>query len=43
MESLPTLTTEMAVVMGIIVIAVFLFATELLRVDVAALLIMTLV
>ncbi len=36
------LSTEMAVVMGIIVIAVFLFATDLLRVDVAALFIMTL-
>lgn len=42
MDTLPTLTTEMAIVMGIVVIAVFLFATELLRVDVAAILIMTL-
>lgn len=42
MESLPILTTEMALVMAIIVFAVFLFATELLRVDVAAILIMTL-
>ena len=39
---MPTLTTEMVIVMLIVVFAVFIFATELLRVDVAALLIMTL-
>ena len=38
MEALPTLTTEMVIV----VFAVFIFATELLSVDVAAMLIMTL-
>ncbi len=42
MDALPTLTTEMVIVMAIVVFAVFIFATELLRVDVAALLIMTL-
>jgi di/tricarboxylate transporter len=42
MDLLPTLTTEMAIVLAIVVFAVFLFATELLRVDVVALLIMTL-
>ena len=42
MEALPTLTTEMTIVMLLVVFAVFIFATELLRVDVAALLIMTL-
>lgn len=42
MDALPTLTTEMVIVMIIIVFAVFIFATEMLRVDVAALLIMTL-
>ena len=42
METLPTLTIEMIVVMGIVVFAVGLFATELVRVDVAAVLIMTL-
>jgi di/tricarboxylate transporter len=42
MEALPTLTTEMVIIMIIVVFAVFIFATELLRVDVAALLIMTL-
>ena len=42
MDALPTLTTEMAIIMVIVVFAVFLFATELLRVDVAAILIMTL-
>ena len=42
MDTLPTLTNEMVIVMMIVVFAVFLFATELLRVDVAALLIMTL-
>jgi di/tricarboxylate transporter len=42
MDSLPVLTTEIMIVMMIVVFAVFLFATELLRVDVAAMLIMTL-
>ena len=42
MENLPALTTEMAIVMGLVVFAIFIFATELLRVDVAAILIMTL-
>ncbi|MEE8426212.1 MAG: SLC13 family permease [Woeseiaceae bacterium] len=42
MDALPALTTEMAIVMAIVVFAVFIFATELLRVDVAAMLIMTL-
>ena len=42
MDVLPTLTTEILIVMLIVVFAVFIFATELLRVDVAALLIMTL-
>ena len=42
MDALPTLTTEMVIVMVIVVFAVFIFATELLRVDVAAILIMTL-
>ncbi len=42
MEVLPTLTAEMVIVMAIILFAVFIFATELLRVDVAAMLIMTL-
>ena len=42
MDPLPALTTEMEIIMVIIVFAVFLFATELLRVDVAAILIMTL-
>ncbi len=42
MDTLPILTTEMVIVMLIVVFAVFIFATELLRVDVAALLIMTL-
>jgi len=42
MEPLPALTTEMVIIMVIIVFAVLLFATELLRVDVAAILIMTL-
>ena len=41
MDALPTLTTEMAIIMVIIVFAVFIFATELLRVDVAAILVMT--
>ncbi len=42
MDSLPLLTTEIVIVMIIVVFAVFIFATELLRVDVAAMLIMTL-
>ncbi len=42
MDALPVLTTEMAIVLAIVVLAVFLFATELLRVDVVAILIMTL-
>jgi len=42
MESLPALTTEIVIVMLIVVFAIFIFATELLRVDVAAILIMTL-
>ena len=42
MEVLPTLTTEMVIVMVIVLFAVFIFATGLLRVDVAAMLIMTL-
>ena len=42
MDVLPTLTTEMVIVMAIVIFAIFIFATELLRVDVAAMLIMTL-
>ena len=42
MDVLPTLTTEILIVMLIVAFAVFIFATELLRVDVAALLILTL-
>ncbi len=42
MDPLPALTSEIVVVLLIVVFAVFLFATELLRVDVAAVLIMTL-
>lgn len=42
MDALPTLTTEMSIVMMIVAFAVFIFATELMRVDVAALLVMTL-
>jgi len=42
MDALPVMTTEIAIVMLIVVFAVFIFATELLRVDVAAMLIMTL-
>ena len=42
MEALPVLTTEMAIVIAIVVLAVVLFATEVLRVDVVALLVMTL-
>ncbi len=39
---MPTLTAEIVIVMLIVAFAVFIFATELLRVDVAAMLIMTL-
>lgn len=42
MELLPALTLEMGLVMAIVAFAVFLFITELVRVDVAAVLIMTL-
>jgi len=42
MDTLPVLTTEMAIVLGIVVFAVVLFTTELLRVDVVALIVMTL-
>lgn len=42
MEALPTLTTEMAIVLAIVVFTVILFATEILRVDAVALLVMTL-
>lgn len=42
MEQLPVLTTEMAIVMTIVVLTVFVFATELLRVDLASILVMTL-
>lgn len=42
MDALPTLTTEIVIVMLIVAFAIFIFATELLRVDVAAMLIMTL-
>ena len=42
MDALPVLTTEMVIVMAIVIFAIFIFATELLRVDVAAMLIMTL-
>ena len=42
MVALPTLTTEMVIIMVIVVFAVLLFATELLRVDVAAILIINL-
>ncbi len=42
MEALPILTTEIVIIMIIIVFAVFIFATGLLRVDVTALMIMTL-
>lgn len=42
MEQLPILTTEMAIVLSIVVFAIILFVTELVRVDVAAILIMTL-
>jgi di/tricarboxylate transporter len=42
MEALPGMNTEMAIVLAIVVLAVLLFATEIVRVDVAAILIMTL-
>jgi len=42
MDSLPVLTTEIMIVMLIVIFAVFIFATELLPVDEAAVLIMTL-
>jgi di/tricarboxylate transporter len=42
MDPLPTLTTEMAIVMMLVVFAIILFATELMRVDLAAILLMTL-
>jgi di/tricarboxylate transporter len=41
MESLPVLTTEIVIIMVIVAFAIFIFSTELLRVDVAAMLIMT--
>lgn len=41
MEQLPQLTAEMTLVLGIVLFTVVLFATELLRVDVTALLVMT--
>ncbi|NNF16756.1 MAG: SLC13 family permease [Gammaproteobacteria bacterium] len=42
MESLPAMTTEIALVLSIVVFTVFLFASELLRIDVTAILVMTL-
>ncbi|MGD8809875.1 MAG: SLC13 family permease, partial [Gammaproteobacteria bacterium] len=42
MDALPALTTEMIVVLGIVIFTIVLFAAELVRVDVAAVLIMTL-
>ncbi len=42
MDALPILTTEMSIIIAIVVFAVIVFATELMRVDVAALLVMTL-
>jgi di/tricarboxylate transporter len=42
MEALPVLTTEMAIVLAIVVLTVILFATEILRMDVVALSVMTL-
>ena len=42
MDLLPVLTPEIVIVMSIVAFAIFIFATELLRVDVAAVLIMTL-
>jgi di/tricarboxylate transporter len=42
MDALPALTTEMAIVLGLVVLTVVLFATEAVRIDVVALFIMTL-
>ncbi len=42
MEALPAMTTEIALIMSIVALAVFLFITEIVRVDVAAMLVMTL-
>ncbi|MCH7854565.1 MAG: SLC13 family permease [Proteobacteria bacterium] len=42
MDALPVLTTEIMIIMLLVVFAIVLFATELLRVDVTAMLIMTL-
>lgn len=42
MDALPSLTAEMTIVMALVVLAIFLFATELMRVDLAAILVMTL-
>ncbi len=42
MESLPVLSIEMVLVLALLAFAIFLFVTEMLRVDVTALLIMTL-
>jgi di/tricarboxylate transporter len=42
MDPLPVLTVEMTIIMLIVAFAVFIFATELMRVDVAAILVMTL-
>ncbi len=42
METLPLLTLEIAIVLAIVTLAVILFVTEALRVDVVALLVMTL-
>ncbi|MEM9058142.1 MAG: SLC13 family permease, partial [Pseudomonadota bacterium] len=42
METLPVMTTEIALVLSIVALAVFLFVTEIVRVDVAAMLVMTL-
>ena len=41
MDSLPVLPTELVSIMVIVAFAIFIFSTELLRVDVAAMLIMT--
>ena len=42
MDPLPALTVEMTIVMALVVLAIILFATELMRVDLAAILVMTL-
>ncbi len=42
MDALPSLTTEIMLVLGLVVLAVVLFSKEYLRVDVTALLVMTL-